>query len=107
MWFLPFAMLLCGVWPVRAQDARIPVLMWEPRSDWTNVRELGARGDGVADDAAAITAFAQEGDRVPRQVSAAGSAANGLFVGDAEQLFIDDLFFDTRQGMQIPYHGNH
>jgi len=32
----------------------IPVLNWEPRSDWVNVRDFGALGDGVADDTAAI-----------------------------------------------------
>ena len=32
----------------------IPVLAWEPRSDWVSVKGLGARGDGVADDTAAI-----------------------------------------------------
>lgn len=52
----------------------------------------------------AFTGFAQEGDRVVRQVSAAGSAADGLFVGDAKQLFIDDLFFDTRQGIALRVH---
>ncbi len=44
-----------------ADDARdprpyppIPVLNWEARSDWKNVQEAGAVGDGVADDTAAI-----------------------------------------------------
>lgn len=32
----------------------IPVLDWEPRSDWKNVRDAGAVGDGVADDTEAI-----------------------------------------------------
>ena len=32
----------------------IPVLEWEAGSDWVSVRELGARGDGVADDTEAI-----------------------------------------------------
>ncbi|MGD0090953.1 MAG: glycosyl hydrolase family 28-related protein [Planctomycetota bacterium] len=32
----------------------IPALNWEPRSDWVNVKQGGAAGDGVADDTAAI-----------------------------------------------------
>ncbi len=32
----------------------IPVLNWEPRSDWRSVKAAGAVGDGVADDTAAI-----------------------------------------------------
>ncbi len=32
----------------------IPVLNWEARSDWKNVKTAGAVGDGVADDTAAI-----------------------------------------------------
>jgi len=33
---------------------RIPSLAWAPRSDWVNVKGLGAVGDGAADDTAAI-----------------------------------------------------
>ncbi|MGC9318223.1 MAG: glycosyl hydrolase family 28-related protein [Armatimonadota bacterium] len=32
----------------------IPSLDWQPRSDWVNVRELGAVGDGLANDTAAL-----------------------------------------------------
>jgi len=32
----------------------VPALAWEPRSDWVSVKGLGAVGDGVADDTAAI-----------------------------------------------------
>ncbi len=35
----------------------IPRLDWTPRSDWMNVRESGAVGDGLADDTAAIQAL--------------------------------------------------
>lgn len=35
---------------------QIPSLAWTPRSDWLDVRGLGARGDGVADDTAALQA---------------------------------------------------
>jgi hypothetical protein len=34
--------------------ATIPSLSWELRSDWVSVRDLGARGDGAADDTQAI-----------------------------------------------------
>lgn len=34
----------------------IPTLDWQPRSDWIDVKTLGAKGDGVADDTAAIQA---------------------------------------------------
>jgi len=42
--------------PVRAapRPARIPSLAWTPRSDWVDVKRLGAVGDGKADDTAAI-----------------------------------------------------
>ena len=33
---------------------QLPVLNWEPRSDWLSVKTCGAIGDGVADDTAAI-----------------------------------------------------
>ncbi|MHB9132373.1 MAG: glycosyl hydrolase family 28-related protein [Armatimonadota bacterium] len=50
--------LLAGVCltMVRAQDVHppIPVLNWEARSDWKNVKDAGAVGDGVADDTQAI-----------------------------------------------------
>ncbi|HZK80968.1 MAG TPA: glycosyl hydrolase family 28-related protein [Humisphaera sp.] len=34
----------------------IPQLAWEQRSDWINVKTTGAKGDGIADDTAAIQA---------------------------------------------------
>ncbi len=41
-----------------AADAllQIPVLAWEQRSDWLNVKTFGAKGDGEADDTAALQA---------------------------------------------------
>lgn len=32
----------------------LPTLTWTPRSDWLNVKTLGAKGDGKTDDTAAI-----------------------------------------------------
>lgn len=55
-------MLLSGLGTAWAEEAKIPVLTWEPRSDWMNVRDWGAIGDGVADDTAAIQAVF---DRTP------------------------------------------
>ena len=37
-----------------ADDPQIPRLAWTPRSDWLNVKDLGAAGDGKADDTVAI-----------------------------------------------------
>ena len=37
-----------------AEPPQIPSLSWTPRSDWVNVKSLGAVGDGKADDTAAI-----------------------------------------------------
>lgn len=59
MGWLVLAMVALPGW---AQQARIPALNWTPRSDWMNVRELGARGDGLADDTAALQAVF---DRTP------------------------------------------
>ncbi|HEY3324654.1 MAG TPA: glycosyl hydrolase family 28-related protein [Planctomycetota bacterium] len=43
----------CAALSLSAADT-IPALNWEPRSDWTNVKQLGATGDGIADDTDAI-----------------------------------------------------
>lgn len=48
---------LCGVvTPVAmaAESLQLPKLDWEPRSDWLDVRLAGAKGDGKADDSAAL-----------------------------------------------------
>jgi len=37
-----------------ADDPQIPSLAWTPRSDWLNVKDVGAAGDGKTDDSAAI-----------------------------------------------------
>ena len=55
-------MLFCNVGLARADETTIPRLTWEPRSDWMNVRGGGAKGDGMADDTAAIQAVL---DRTP------------------------------------------
>jgi len=38
------------------KEPQIPGLAWERRSDWRSVKDFGARGDGAADDTAAIQA---------------------------------------------------
>ena len=50
------AALLNALTAVRVAPAgpQIPSLPWVPRSDWVDVRRMGAQGDGVADDTAAI-----------------------------------------------------
>ncbi|MCY3024547.1 MAG: glycosyl hydrolase family 28-related protein, partial [Planctomycetota bacterium] len=56
----PVVLVLCLVFVLHAAAGdtaakpTIPVLNWEPRSDWVNVKTLGAVGDGVADDTEAI-----------------------------------------------------
>jgi len=52
-WIIWVGVLVAGC-AMRVPGSRIPSLPWTPRSDWLNVRELGARGDGRADDTAAI-----------------------------------------------------
>ena len=52
--------VLMSLFPEHAASAnasrplQIPVLEWQPRSDWTSVKSLGAVGDGRADDTPAI-----------------------------------------------------
>jgi hypothetical protein len=56
------ALLLAPHFAAAAMEARpgattgptIPELAWEARADWTSVKAAGAKGDGVADDTAAI-----------------------------------------------------
>ena len=60
--YLAGLILSCGLASARADETTIPRLTWEPRSDWMNVRDLGAKGDGMADDTAAIQAVL---DRTP------------------------------------------
>ena len=37
-----------------ADDHKIPALTWTPRSDWMNIKDMGAVGDGKTDDTAVI-----------------------------------------------------
>ena len=50
------SLLMLLSYGVLADEPTLPVLNWEPRSDWVNVKEHGAVGDGTADDTAAIQA---------------------------------------------------
>ncbi len=57
-WLFSCLLLLAGGCALAEQAPRpgsdLPALDWIPGSDWVNVKDLGAVGDGVADDTAAI-----------------------------------------------------
>ncbi|MHC4400967.1 MAG: glycosyl hydrolase family 28-related protein [Planctomycetota bacterium] len=50
-WELCFAVTSAAI---AAESLELPRLDWEPRSDWLNVRQAGAKGDGKADDTEAL-----------------------------------------------------
>ncbi|MBM4030439.1 MAG: hypothetical protein FJ291_01480 [Planctomycetes bacterium] len=43
-------------WAAAPAGPQVPSLPWTPRSDWVDVKSLGAKGDGAADDTGAIQA---------------------------------------------------
>lgn len=43
-----------ATWAAQTVEKQLPILNWEPRSDWMSVKAFGAFGDGAADDTAAI-----------------------------------------------------
>jgi hypothetical protein len=52
--FIALAACCLSLSLLAADAPTIPALNWEPRSDWVNVKTLGAVGDGIADDTDAI-----------------------------------------------------
>ena len=48
------ALGLCFSVSAGQKDVQLPVLNWVKLSDWHSVKDYGARGDGKADDSAAI-----------------------------------------------------
>lgn len=88
-----FCSALMLSYPAKLDALELPRLDWEPRSDWLNVRQYGAKGDGKADDSAALQrAFDQvtngssiylpEGTyRVTKTVTLTGPVTGVLVVG--------------------------
>jgi len=59
--FLALTIVLLGTWSHAA--GTLPVLDWQPGSDWINVQYFGATGDGATDDTAALNrVFAKLGN---------------------------------------------
>ena len=77
----------------RLLASELPRLNWEPRSDWLNVRQFGAKGDGRADDTQAIqaafdqvtsgtTVYLPKGTyRITQSLTLTGPATGVLIVG--------------------------
>lgn len=53
---MAYLLILSGFLTVAAALPELPVLFRIPRSDWTSVKDIGAVGDGIADDTAALQA---------------------------------------------------
>jgi hypothetical protein len=113
-----------------AGSAQLPVLAWEPRSDWQNVKTTGAAGDGTTDDTAAIQKVldaAQDGTtvylppgtyRITKTLTLLGPRHGFLLIGhgrettlswdgaDGGKLFMDDgVAYSRFVGIQFEGHG--
>jgi len=76
----------------------IPVLNWEPRSDWKNVKDAGAVGDGQADDTEAIQRVL---DTVGEQYT--------VYAGDRDSIYLPPgtyrITAPLRVGGKVRLHG--
>jgi hypothetical protein len=90
---------LCLSTTASAQAApELPILNWQQHSDWINVTKEGAKGDGVADDTAAI-------QRVLDRVSADATGPQTIYFPAGTYRITQSLTLTKVQGAQLVGHG--
>ncbi|MHC4506117.1 MAG: glycosyl hydrolase family 28-related protein, partial [Planctomycetota bacterium] len=110
----PACLLLAGAVPLTARAEQgapqIPSLNWTPRSDWIDVATHGAKGDGLADDTAAIQQalggarngstiyFAAGTYRVTRPLRLSGPLIGVTIIGHGRDT---TLFWDGDEGGKL------